>query len=245
MNMRQKLIEAIASDDTGAIRDLLASGVDPAAESQLGAGDSAVHAAGNQGKLECLELLVDAWQRAEPEALAECDILWHVLFCGQVAAGRWLADRGAPAPFAMCVALGRVEEAQRELDEKGRLRSDDGSWMSDDEQRRTFNCAFLYSAICGTVRGMEFVAAGIDGVDMQPPGSDFGGVAATAMHWAAAHDRASAVEWLLDRGADPTIRDDAWNATAVGWALHGGHRSVLEVFRRHADRLDRADRESL
>ena len=134
--MREKILEAIATDDARLLRDLLATGADPAAESRPGAGDSPVHVAANQGKIELLTLLLDEWTASTPDALAASDVLWQTLFHGQVA-------------------------------------------------------------------------------------------------------------WLLEHGADPTIRDDVWDVTPVGRARHGDHAAVLDVFRRYPDRLTESDRETL
>ncbi len=60
---------------------------------------------------------------------------------------------------------------------------------------------------------------------------DFGGEthgsAAVAMHLAAQYEALECLRLLLDRGADPTIRDAAYNATPLGWAEHeGAHRAA-------------------
>lgn len=55
---------------------------------------------------------------------------------------------------------------------------------------------------------------------------DFGGTDhgrdAVAMHLAAQYGALRTLELLLDRGADPSIRDGAWNATPREWAEHTG-----------------------
>lgn len=43
----------------------------------------------------------------------------------------------------------------------------------------------------------------------------------TALHWAATIGNALLVQRLLERGAPVDARDKKWNATPVGWALHG------------------------
>jgi hypothetical protein len=45
----------------------------------------------------------------------------------------------------------------------------------------------------------------------------------TALHMAAEQGKASTVAILLAAGADPSLRDDLYHGTAVGWAEHGGH----------------------
>jgi hypothetical protein len=49
----------------------------------------------------------------------------------------------------------------------------------------------------------------------------------TALHMAV-HDP-SMVELLLERGADPTIRDARFDATPLGWARHGEHAEAIAI----------------
>ena len=35
---------------------------------------------------------------------------------------------------------------------------------------------------------------------------------------------------LLEEGADPDIKDDLYNATALGWAKHEGMESCISLF---------------
>ena len=55
---------------------------------------------------------------------------------------------------------------------------------------------------------------------------DFGGtshgVGAVAMHLAAQNGCLKCLRLLLERGADPNIKDDAYHATPLGWAEHAG-----------------------
>lgn len=64
------------------------------------------------------------------------------------------------------------------------------------------------------------------GFDIDALGSDAGATAAghggTALHEAVLAGDPELVEALLARGADASIRDPRWNATAAGWAHHAG-----------------------
>lgn len=64
---------------------------------------------------------------------------------------------------------------------------------------------------------------------------DFGatrhGHAATALHLAAQYGGLSCLRLLLARGAEPTIRDAAYNATPLGWAEHGGANEAAAILR--------------
>lgn len=64
---------------------------------------------------------------------------------------------------------------------------------------------------------------------------DFGGEShgsgAVAMHLAAQYEALSCLRLLLDRGADPTIRDAAYDATPLGWAEHAGAERAAAMLR--------------
>jgi ankyrin repeat protein len=51
----------------------------------------------------------------------------------------------------------------------------------------------------------------------------------TALHTAAGEGHLDIVRLLLAAGADPNLRDNRFNATALGWAVHGGHDAVAQI----------------
>ena len=53
------------------------------------------------------------------------------------------------------------------------------------------------------------------------------GQGVTALHLAAQSGQLEMVRFLLDRGADPTIKDDLYGGTALGWAEHGEAMDVV------------------
>ena len=48
-----------------------------------------------------------------------------------------------------------------------------------------------------------------------------GGFGATALHWAAHEGLARLVRGLIESGADIHVRDSQWDASPLGWAIHG------------------------
>ncbi len=50
----------------------------------------------------------------------------------------------------------------------------------------------------------------------------------TALHEAANFGHRRLVDRMLQRGADPTIRDTQFNGTPAGWAWHGGHKELSQ-----------------
>lgn len=68
-------------------------------------------------------------------------------------------------------------------------------------------------------------------VNAKPPGFHWRGAALHAAVW---HGDAAMVRWLVDRGADPTLRDDLVGADAVGWATHHDHLHLVPMLKRAA-----------
>lgn len=50
----------------------------------------------------------------------------------------------------------------------------------------------------------------------------------TALHECCYQGQAEAAHLLLQHGADPTLRDDMWHSTAIGWANGGGQSSLIQ-----------------
>lgn len=57
----------------------------------------------------------------------------------------------------------------------------------------------------------------------------FGG---TGLHWAAINGHKKMVEFLIAHGADLGLRDEQFNATALGWALRGNRTEIADLLRR-------------
>ncbi|MBX2796280.1 MAG: ankyrin repeat domain-containing protein [Myxococcales bacterium] len=67
------------------------------------------------------------------------------------------------------------------------------------------------------------------GADVNLPGQR--PLHASALHWAAFHDDARSVDLLLDRNADPSLVDAAYDSTALDWAEHNGCASAAARIR--------------
>ena len=65
-------------------------------------------------------------------------------------------------------------------------------------------------------------------------GGEGHGVQAVAMHLAAQHSALRCLDLLLDRGADPSIVDAAYDATPLEWAVECGAPDSAELLRRRA-----------
>lgn len=60
----------------------------------------------------------------------------------------------------------------------------------------------------------------------------------TPAHRAALEGHTTLFEFLVERGADLTLRDRSYQASPLGWAQHAGKQDILAVARRHPGRLD-------
>jgi ankyrin repeat protein len=84
----------------------------------------------------------------------------------------------------------------------------------------TLQQALVFACMCGQ---LEIAQRLLDhGVDVN--GGPRKGI--TAIHEASYQGQIEAVQLLLQRGADPKLRDAMWESTAIGWA-DGGKQSQL------------------
>jgi ankyrin repeat protein len=50
----------------------------------------------------------------------------------------------------------------------------------------------------------------------------------TPLHWAALYGQRASVDFLIEAGADPNLRDDEFAGLAAGWADYYGHKELAE-----------------
>ena len=97
--------------------------------------------------------------------------------------------------------------------------------------------AFAYGCMCGQMEVAVFLLG--EGVPIGARAKpDFG--RPTALHLAAWGGQEEIVRFLVERGADLAIPDDAYDATPAGWAGEAGH-AELSNFLRAASPLRRAE----
>jgi len=81
--------------------------------------------------------------------------------------------------------------------------------------------AFVYAALCNNLATMKRLHSKYS-CPIDAP-ADRG---IRALHIAAYQGHGKVVDWLLQKGADGTIRDHQWNSTAVGWAWQSGQKTI-------------------
>ncbi|MBC8087379.1 MAG: ankyrin repeat domain-containing protein [Phycisphaerae bacterium] len=102
-----------------------------------------------------------------------------------------------------------------------------GARVDSDVYRGT---ALAWAAANGRVSTVEWLLDHGANVNQR---STFGGLShgrnLTALHMAAQHDHATVVRVLLDRGADPFLKDANYSSTPRGWAEHFGSQHALAL----------------
>lgn len=96
----------------------------------------------------------------------------------------------------------------------------------DDDRRVVAEQALVFASLCGRLEIVRLLLDRGTHIDATPPGSHW---TATALHAAAGQGQCAVVELLLERGADPSIKDVRYQSTPLGWATHLGHDDVAAL----------------
>jgi ankyrin repeat protein len=88
--------------------------------------------------------------------------------------------------------------------------------------------ALVYASMCGQVDVVRFLLDQDIDINAKPPGTHS---AVTALHAAVWQGDEAMVRFLLERGADHTIRDERYDATPLEWAEYGGQGNVADLLR--------------
>jgi ankyrin repeat protein len=143
--------------------------------------------------------------------------LWTALVFGCVSVAEVLVARGARVDgIALAAGLGRV------ADVRDRLGSADA---------RSRHAALALAAQLGHAPVVRvLIDAGVDPDRYNPQGLHSH---ATPLHQAALAGHAEVVRLLVERGARLDLRDELWDSTPLGWAVHGQQTAVAEYLREH------------
>jgi ankyrin repeat protein len=85
--------------------------------------------------------------------------------------------------------------------------------------------AFVYACMRNHVEAAEFLLQKGANINAIPNGFDYAG---TGLHYAALNGHRVMVDFLLERGADPRIKDTKVGAPPSGWADYGGHPELRD-----------------
>jgi ankyrin repeat protein len=168
--------------------------------------------------------------------------LEEALYWGYATSAKQLLERGAVVDnLRKAAALGRMDVLLRCFDDTGALTAAAGKIASPfdkldarladavrNDRREIVNNALVYAAAWGQHAAMqELLNRGAE-INAIPAGFDFAG---TPLHYAALQGRRETVDWLLQHGADPAIRDAKINNLPEDWAAHDGHTELAEYLK--------------
>jgi hypothetical protein len=139
---------------------------------------------------------------------------------------QWFDDSGAPAlgnvtnhyPSSSYMPKGRVEEYARQ-------------WGPHREQR-VLDTALAWSVINSHLDVADFLLQ--HGADINTTWSSH--EPASILHELVWHRNYEAMQFLIDRGIDMTIKDHRWNSTARGWAQYAAEDAELARWLDEAER---------
>jgi hypothetical protein len=157
-------------------------------------------------------------------ALARCgaavDNIAHAAGIGRLDLVRSFLSEGAPAAVE--------DSASGPLT----LRSDHGPYRGCydfrlDDPKAIVELAFVYAGLGGHLEVVEFLhRRGVD-LNAGPHSNE------TALHLAAFRNHMPVVRYLVDNGADTTIRDGRWDSPPIGWALEGDNLEIRDYLMEH------------
>jgi ankyrin repeat protein len=125
--------------------------------------------------------------------------------------------------------LDEIERSNHDEPGKRELATRVRSWSQ--EPQGVIDNAFVYACMHGHIDAAELLLAKGAAINAIPGGFDFAG---TGLHYAAYNGQRAMAEFLLGRGADPSIKDTKVHSTAAEWAEHAKRPEIVELLRRAA-----------
>lgn len=134
--------------------------------------------------------------------------------------------------------LGRLDVMKTFFGADGSLRSEAGivnwPWEQRHSKFSTFkqdrqgiiDNAFVYACMHGHIDAAQWLLDQGAHINAIPGGFDYSG---TGLHYAALNGQRAMVEFLLERGADASIKDTKVGQTPAGWADHGNHTEIRDL----------------
>jgi hypothetical protein len=160
------------------------------------------------------------------------DDLPHAAGIGDLArVKQWFDDSGAPAlgdlkkhyPSSPYMPKDRVDEYAQQ-------------WTSQNEQR-VLDVALAWSVINNHLDVADFLLQ--HGADINTTWSSH--EPASILHELVWHKNYEAMQFLIDRGIDMTIKDYRWNSTAQGWARYAANDEKMAQWLAEAERRRNSD----
>ena len=170
-----------------------------------------------------------------------------------------LLERGASVHnLRLAAGLGRVDLIENFFDVDGGLRAEAGDlhWPFEDpltsnllkpikaqlqttsdgwdhHSRDIINNAFAYACMHNRIEAARLLLQRGAEINVIPLGFHYPGA---ALHHAAVHGHRATVEFLIEQGADPNVKDKERGGTPAGWAAYGGYTELSN----YLDRIEKA-----
>jgi len=162
--------------------------------------------------------------------------LGTALAFGHPGAARALVKCGAKIDNILyAAAVGNIDQVRSYFDLNGKLKEDVGrcsfDWFQVSEDSKTAaEQALVFASLCDETEAVAFLLDnGVD-INAEPHGSH---MTATSLHTVAASGQESVTRLLVERKADPTIRDKQHNSTPLEWAEYCGQPKIAEILREY------------
>ena len=126
-------------------------------------------------------------------------------------------------------SLDAIERSNHDVSTRHKLAERVRAWSQD--RQSIVDNAFVYACMHGHIGAAALLLDKGAAINAIPGGFDFAG---TGLHYAAMNGHREMVEFLLERGADATVKDTKIGADAAGWAAHGGRHEIVELLKRAA-----------
>jgi hypothetical protein len=189
-------------------------------------------------RAELVRMLLAAGARSVVSQTHGITPLQTAIYHGAREAGDLLADVGlVPDALYIAAGAGRLEHLNKWFDRDGALRPEaytlrpnlaDVGWPPAppprDDPRKVVDEAFAFAAYNGRLEAMQRLlerGASVNGtahLDM------------TALHLAVITRRTDVARWLVEHGADLTLRDSIHNRTPLGWAAGSARDSDVHRY---------------
>jgi len=193
-------------------------------------------AAGSIDNRAVAELLLD--RGAANDGTGGWSPLEEALYWNHRNVAALLLERGAKVQnLRTAAALGRTDLIETYFNRDGSLKPEAGKidwpygrhpermteWSQD--RQGIINNAFVYACMHGQIDAAKLLLAKGAEINVIPDGFDYAG---TGLHYAAVNGQRAMVEFLLEHGADKTVKDTKVGSTAAGWANYGGHSELRD-----------------
>ena len=214
-------------------------------------------AAGSIGNVEVAAALLDAG--ASINGTGGWSPLEEALYWGNDGVIDLLLERGASIHnVRIASGLGRVDLIQGFFNRDGSLKPEAGKidWPFGDPltsnlakpikeellakiagwsntSQNIINNAFVYACMHNRLEAAKLLLQEGADIDAIPPGFDYAG---TGLHYAALRGHRAMVDFLLQHGANPNLKDTKVNNSPAGWAAYGGHQDLKD----HLDQIVKA-----